>query len=326
MKMLVTGGAGFIGSNYVAELLSDSEQWQEIVVLDALTYAGNLANLSKSLENPIVKFVKGDIRDVELVNTLMSKIDVVVHFAAESHVDRSILNPNEFVSTNVLGTNTLLNAAFNANVSRFIHVSTDEVYGSINSGSWTEDSPILPNSPYSASKASSDLVALAYFKTYGLPVIVTRCSNNYGKYQFPEKLIPLAISNLIDSKHIPIYGDGKNSRDWLDVRDHCRALNLILQNGSAGNVYNIGGGKELNNLELAKLLLGEFNLDDSYIDFVEDRKGHDRRYSVSFEKARVECGYEPKFNFENSLKETIEWYRSNENWWRPLKSRINQNL
>jgi dTDP-glucose 4,6-dehydratase len=323
MKILVTGGAGFIGSNYVAELLSDSEQWQEIVVLDALTYAGNLANLSKSLENPIVKFVKGDIRDVELVNTLISKIDVVVHFAAESHVDRSILNPNEFVSTNVLGTNTLLNAALNSKVSKFIHVSTDEVYGSIDSGSWTENSPIAPNSPYSASKASSDLIALAYFKTFGLPVIVTRCSNNYGNFQFPEKLIPLAISNLIDGKKIPIYGDGKNSRDWLDVRDHCRALNLILEYGNVGNVYNIGGGKELSNLELANLLLTEFGLDESYIDFVEDRKGHDRRYSVSFEKAQTECRYEPKFQFENSLKETIDWYRSNENWWRPLKSRIN---
>jgi dTDP-glucose 4,6-dehydratase len=217
----------------------------------------------------------------------------------------------------------LLNAALNSKVSKFIHVSTDEVYGSIDSGSWTENSPIAPNSPYSASKASSDLIALAYFKTFGLPVIVTRCSNNYGNFQFPEKLIPLAISNLIDGKKIPIYGDGKNSRDWLNVRDHCRALNLILEYGNVGNVYNIGGGKELSNLELANLLLTEFGLDESYIDFVEDRKGHDRRYSVSFEKAQTECRYEPKFQFENSLKETIDWYRSNENWWRPLKSRIN---
>lgn len=322
MKILVTGGAGFIGSNFVNGLLSEYAPWNEIIVLDALTYAGNLANLETAMENPRVRFVKGDIRDIGLVDKLMAGVDTVVHFAAESHVDRSILDPNEFISTNVLGTNTLLNSALHANISKFIHVSTDEVYGSIDSGSWTEDSPIAPNSPYSASKAGSDLIALSYFRTYGLPVIVTRCSNNYGRYQFPEKLIPLAISNLIDVKSIPIYGDGLNSRDWLDVRDHCRAINLIIENGSIGNVYNIGGGRELSNIEMARLLLNQFHLDESYINFVEDRKGHDRRYSVSFDKVKKECGYQPKYVFEDSLKETIDWYRANEAWWRPLKSQF----
>lgn len=319
MKILVTGGAGFIGANFVNTLLSDTAPWKEIIVLDALTYAGNLANLKTALENPKVRFVKGDIRDTAIVDNLMSKVDTVVHFAAESHVDRSISNPNEFISTNVLGTNILLNAALHSDISRFVHVSTDEVYGSIDSGSWTEDSPISPNSPYSASKAGSDLVALSYFRTYGLPVIVTRCSNNYGKYQFPEKLIPLAISNLIDAKPIPIYGDGLNSRDWLDVRDHCQAINLIIEKGLVGQVYNIGGGRELSNIEMAGLLLSEFGFNDSYIKFVEDRKGHDRRYSVSFDKVTRDCGYQPKHRFEDSLKETIDWYRANESWWRPLK-------
>lgn len=321
MKILVTGGAGFIGANFVNSLLSVTAPWQEIIVLDALTYAGNLANLKTALENPRVRFVKGDIRDAAIVSTLMSEVDTVVHFAAESHVDRSISNPNEFISTNVLGTNILLNAALRSDVSKFIHVSTDEVYGSIDSGSWTEDSPISPNSPYSASKAGSDLVALSYFRTYGLPVIVTRCSNNYGKYQFPEKLIPLAISNLIDAKPIPIYGDGLNSRDWLDVRDHCGAISLILEGGKTGEVYNIGGGRELSNIEMARLLLDEFGLDDSFIEYVEDRKGHDRRYSVSYKKLESECGYQPKYLFEESLRETIEWYRTNEAWWRPLRSK-----
>lgn len=320
MKILVTGGAGFIGSNFVNELLAKSETWQEIIILDALTYAGNLANLKPALADTRVRFIQGDIRDVALVNSLMSSIHTVVHFAAESHVDRSILNPNEFISTNVLGTNTLLNAALINKVSKFIHVSTDEVYGSIEVGSWTECSPIAPNSPYSASKASSDLVALSYFKTFGLPVIVTRCSNNYGKYQFPEKLIPLAISNLIDNIPIPIYGDGLNSRDWLDVRDHCRAINLVIKNGIVGQVYNIGGGRELSNIEMVKLLLNEFDLDDTYISFVDDRKGHDRRYSVNYEKIKEECGFKTEHNFEESLKETVDWYRSNEAWWRPLKS------
>lgn len=321
MKILITGGAGFIGSNYVNNLLKRPNEWEEIIVLDALTYAGNLSNLELALGNPKVRFIKGDIREAELVGSVMSQIDSVVHFAAESHVDRSILDPNEFISTNVLGTNTLLNAALRSKISKFIHVSTDEVYGSIESGSWDEQWPLSPNSPYSASKASSDLVALSYHRTYGLPVVVTRCSNNYGKYQFPEKLIPLAISNLIDGKAIPIYGDGLNSRDWLDVRDHCQAINLVIDNGKAGEVYNIGGGRELSNIEMAKLLVEEFGLDETFIEYVEDRQGHDRRYSVSFQKLESACGYQPKHVFEESLKETVEWYRSNEAWWRPLKPR-----
>ena len=321
MKILVTGGAGFIGSNFVDNLLKTESAWDEIIVLDLLTYAGNLSNLEVALGNPKVRFIKGDIRDAELVGNVMSQIDTVVHFAAESHVDRSISNPNEFISTNVLGTNTLLNAALHSEIARFIHVSTDEVYGSIDFGSWDEQWPLSPNSPYSASKASSDLVALSYHRTYSLPVVVTRCSNNYGKYQFPEKLIPLAITNLIDDKPVPIYGDGLNSRDWLDVRDHCEALNSVIENGKAGEIYNIGGGKELSNNEIVKLLINEFGLDDSYIEFVDDRKGHDRRYSVSCSKLVSDCGYQPKYVFEESLKETVEWYRANQAWWRPLKSK-----
>jgi dTDP-glucose 4,6-dehydratase len=319
MRILVTGGAGFIGSNYVNSLLAVPNRWEEIIVLDALTYAGNLSNLEVVLDNPKVRFIKGDIRDAELVGSVMANIDIVVHFAAESHVDRSISNPNEFISTNVLGTNNLLNAALHSKILKFIHVSTDEVYGSIEVGSWDEQWPLSPNSPYSASKASSDLVALSYFSTYGLPVIVTRCSNNYGKYQFPEKLIPLAISNLIDGRTIPIYGDGLNSRDWLDVRDHCGAINLLVEGGKDGEIYNIGGGRELSNIELVKFLLDEFGVDETFIEFVEDRKGHDRRYSVSFEKLANACGYRPKHVFEESLKETVEWYRVNQAWWRPLK-------
>jgi dTDP-glucose 4,6-dehydratase len=319
MRILVTGGAGFIGSNYVSSLLAVPNRWEEIIVLDALTYAGNLSTLEAVLDNPKVRFIKGDIRDAELVASVMADIDIVVHFAAESHVDRSISNPNEFISTNVLGTNNLLNAALRSKILKFIHVSTDEVYGSIEVGSWDEQWPLSPNSPYSASKASSDLVALSYFSTYGLPVIVTRCSNNYGRYQFPEKLIPLAISNLIDGRTIPIYGDGLNSRDWLDVRDHCGAINLLIDGGKDGEIYNIGGGRELSNIELVKFLLDEFGVDETLIEFVEDRKGHDRRYSVSFEKLANACGYRPKHVFEESLKETVEWYRVNQAWWRPLK-------
>ncbi len=316
---MVTGGAGFIGSNFVNNLIKTENTWDEIIVLDLLTYAGNLSNLEVALENPKVRFIKGDIRDAGLVGNVMTQIDTVVHFAAESHVDRSISNPNDFISTNVLGTNTLLNAALHSKISRFIHVSTDEVYGSIDNGSWDEQWPLSPNSPYSASKASSDLVALSYHRTYGLPVVVTRCSNNYGKYQFPEKLIPLAITNLIDGKPVPIYGDGLNSRDWLDVRDHCEAITLVIEKGKVGDVYNIGGGKEFSNIEIAKMLIYEFGQDDSFIEYVEDRKGHDRRYSVSCDKLAIECGYQPRYVFEESLKETIEWYWANEAWWRPLK-------
>ena len=320
MNLLVTGGAGFIGSNYI-EQIAKSTRWDRIFILDALTYAGNTSHLTDSLSDSRLQFIHGDIRNPKLVDKIMKQVDIVVHFAAESHVDRSILNPNEFVSTNVLGTNCLLDSAMHNEISKFVHISTDEIYGSINEGSWTEASPLEPNSPYSASKASSDLIALSYFKTYGFPVVVTRCSNNYGKYQFPEKLIPLAITNLIEGKSIPIYGDGLNSRDWLDVRDHCRAINLVEEKGVPGEVYNIGGGRELSNIELANQLLENFQLDGSFINFVADRKGHDRRYSVSFEKIQTQCGYLPIYNFEDSLLETINWYKENPQWWKPLKER-----
>ena len=320
MNILVTGGAGFIGSNYVNQLVRDQVEWGEITILDSLTYAGNLNNLNPAIDDKRVKFVKGDIRDANLVEELMRGVSTVVHFAAESHVDRSISNPSEFVSTNVLGTQTLLYSALRNGIKKFLHVSTDEVYGSIETGSWTEFSPLAPNSPYSASKGSSDLLALSYYKTYGLPVFVSRCSNNFGHSQFPEKLIPLAVTNLIDDIAIPIYGDGSNSRDWLHVSDHCRALNKILDFGVPGEIYNIGGGTEMSNLELAKLLIKLFEKDDSYINFVEDRKGHDFRYSVNFDKLSLASGYAPSMNYEETIEETIDWYRSNQTWWRPLKN------
>lgn len=319
MKILVTGGAGFIGSNYVNNLVSQESNWNEIVILDSLTYAGNLANLTQALTDKRVKFVKGDIRDSQLVNEVMKKVNTVVHFAAESHVDRSIENPENFVSTNVLGTFVLLQAAYKLKIEKFLHVSTDEVYGSISNGSWTEKSLIAPNSPYSASKASSDLLALSYWKTHGLPIFISRCSNNYGPYQFPEKFIPLSITNLIDGNGIPIYGDGLNSRDWLHVLDHCDALNCIIEKGAPGEIYNIGGGTELNNFDLAKLLVSALGKSDSSINFVPDRKGHDFRYSVNYEKIAINCGYKPSRIFEESINDTIEWYRKNESWWRPLK-------
>jgi dTDP-glucose 4,6-dehydratase len=275
MKLLVTGAAGFIGSNYVNDLVLRDSQWSEIVLLDVLSYAGNLNNLELSLSDKRVKFIKSDIRNTELVNEIMAKVDGVVHFAAESHVDRSIDHPEDFISTNVLGTFTLLKSAYEHEVDFFLNVSTDEVYGSIESGSWSELSPLAPNSPYSASKASADLIALAYWKTFGFPVFISRCSNNFGAFQFPEKFIPLAITNLIDGIPIPIYGNGLNSRDWLHVSDHCNALNTIIRNGKPGEIYNIGGGTELSNLDLAKLLIKVSGRDESYIQFVEDRKGHD---------------------------------------------------
>jgi dTDP-glucose 4,6-dehydratase len=319
MKILVTGGAGFIGSNYVNNLVSQESNWNEIVILDSLTYAGNLANLTQALTDKRVKFIKGDIRNSQLVNEVMKKVNTVVHFAAESHVDRSIENPENFVSTNVLGTFVLLQAAYELKIEKFLHVSTDEVYGSISNGSWTEKSLIAPNSPYSASKASSDLLVLSYWKTYGLPIFISRCSNNYGPFQFPEKFIPLSITNLIDGNGIPIYGDGLNSRDWLHVLDHCDALNCIIEKGAPGEIYNIGGGTELNNLDLAKLLVSLLGKSDSSINFVPDRKGHDFRYSVNYEKIAINCGYKPSRIFQDSINDTIEWYRKNESWWRPLK-------
>jgi len=319
MKILITGGAGFIGSNYVKGLISNNSIWSQIVILDSLTYAGTLANLDFALNNERIKLIKGDIRDENLLSGLMSDVHTVIHFAAESHVDRSILDPNNFVSTNVLGTANLLKFALKFNVRKFLHISTDEVYGSIKQGSWTEKSPLQPNSPYSSSKASSDLLAISYWKTFGLPVLVSRCSNNFGTNQNIEKLIPLAITNLLDDQPVPIYGNGLNIRDWLHVSDHCRAINSLLENGKPGEIYNIGGGTEKTNLEMVQLIIAALNKNKDSIEFVNDRKGHDFRYSVNFNKIQKDCGYTPIKNFENAIVETVNWYQNNEKWWRPQK-------
>jgi dTDP-glucose 4,6-dehydratase len=324
MRVLVTGGAGFIGSHYVRKALGGAYATlgdAEIVVLDKLTYAGSEANLESVRDNPRLRFVRGDICDRALVAELMSGTDLVVHFAAESHVDRSILGSADFVMTNVVGTQTLLQGAVDAGVGKFVHVSTDEVYGSIDSGSWPETHPLEPNSPYSASKASSDLMARAFYRTHGLPVCITRCSNNYGPYQFPEKVIPLFVTNLIDGKKVPLYGDGMNVRDWLHVDDHCWGIQLVADKGRAGEVYNIGGGTELTNLELTRRLLEACGVDDSMVERVPDRKAHDRRYSVDITKISTELGYQPLMSFDEGLASTVEWYRDNRAWWEPLKDR-----
>jgi dTDP-glucose 4,6-dehydratase len=323
MRILVTGGAGFIGSNFVRRALAGSYPVlaeAEVIVLDLLTYAGTLTNLSEVLDSPRLRFVEGDIRDTTLVESLMAGTDAVVHFAAESHVDRSITGAADFISTNVTGTHVLLQAALDAGVGRFVHVSTDEVYGSIEHGSWPETHPLEPNSPYSASKASSDLLARAYHRTHGLPVCITRCSNNYGPHQFPEKVIPLFITNLLDGGTVPLYGDGLNVRDWLHVDDHCRGIALVLERGRPGEVYNIGGGTELTNRELTHRLLDAVGADDSRIRPVADRKGHDRRYSVDWSKIASELGYAPQVPFETGLAETVRWYAENRSWWEPLKA------
>ncbi len=322
MRVLVTGGAGFIGSHYVRELVSGSYPafaGADVVVLDKLTYAGSETNLA-----PVAggfEFVRGDICDPAVVAEQMRGVDVVVHFAAESHVDRSITGSADFVLTNVLGTQTLLQGALNAGVGRFVHVSTDEVYGSIESGSWDESHALEPNSPYSASKASSDLLARAFHRTHGLPVSITRCSNNYGPYQFPEKVIPLFVTNLVDGRKVPLYGDGLNVRDWLHVDDHCRGIQLVAEAGRPGEIYNIGGGTELTNRELTEKLLAATGRDWSFVEPVEDRKGHDRRYSVDISKISAELGYKPQVDFATGLADTVEWYRSNRAWWEPLKER-----
>jgi dTDP-glucose 4,6-dehydratase len=323
MRLLVTGGAGFIGSHYVRSVLGDA--WggprpDGVVVLDKLTYAGNLANLAPVAEDPRLVFVEGDILDAPLVDRLVADADAVVHFAAESHVDRSIAGAGDFVMTNVVGTQTLLDAALRHGVDRFVHVSTDEVYGSIATGSWTEQEPLAPNSPYSASKASSDLLARAYFRTHGLPVCITRCSNNYGPYQFPEKVIPLFVTNLLDGRSVPLYGEGANVRDWLHVDDHCRGIHLVLAGGTAGEVYNIGGGTELTNRELTALLLEATGSGWDQVQRVTDRLGHDQRYCVDITKITSELGYTPQVDFERGLAETIEWYRTHRDWWEPLRA------
>ena len=324
MRVLVTGGAGFIGSNFVRMAIEGRLPGLEdaqLTVLDALTYSGTLTNL-KSVENsPRFSFIHGDIRDPAMVKKAMEGHHSVVHFAAESHVDRSVNNSRIFVETNVLGTQTLLDQALAQELEKFVHVSTDEVYGSIDSGSWHEDEPLLPNSPYSASKAASDLLVRSYHITHGLNTSITRCSNNYGTHHFPEKVIPLFVTNLLDGDKVPLYGDGNNIRDWLHVDDHCRGIALVLSAGRTGEIYNIGGGTELSNLELTNLLLTSTGRDESYVERVADRKGHDRRYSVSINKIRSELGYSPQVPFDQGLADVVQWYRDNRWWWEPLKER-----
>jgi dTDP-glucose 4,6-dehydratase len=318
MRIVVTGGAGFIGSHYVRSLLDGAYPafaGAEVVVLDLLTYAGTLTNLT----GYDVQFVHGDIRDADAVATVMAGADVVVHFAAESHVDRSIAGAADFVSTNVVGTQVLLQGALEAGVDRFVHVSTDEVYGSIDEGSWPETHPLLPNSPYSASKAGSDLLARSYHRTHGLPVCITRCSNNYGPHQFPEKVIPLFVTNLLDGRNVPLYGDGLNVRDWLHVDDHCRGIQLVAEKGRDGEIYNIGGGTELTNRDLTYRLLDAVGAGPERIDRVADRLGHDRRYSVDWSKIADELGYAPRVGFDDGLAATVAWYSERRDWWQPLK-------
>jgi dTDP-glucose 4,6-dehydratase len=319
MKLIVTGGAGFIGSNYV-KLLTDGtlDGVSKITVLDKLTYAGTLTNL-KNVSSEDFDFIQGDICDEALVNELVSTHDAVINFAAESHVDRSISQSRDFIVTNVLGTHTLLEAVrMNKNVT-FLQVSTDEVYGSINSGASKEEDLLLPNSPYAASKASADLLVRSYFNTHDLDVRITRCSNNYGPNQFPEKLIPLFITNLIDGKGVPVYGKGLNIRDWLHVDDHCRGIHLALTKGAAGNIYNIGGGTEITNIDLTRKLIQLLGKNESSIDFVPDRLGHDFRYSIDHAKITNELGYRPLVQFESGLLKTVKWYQENKAWWEPLK-------
>ena len=321
MRLLVTGGAGFIGSNFVRRVIDGTlPGFSSVAVLDKLTYAGTLANL-KNLKSSDYEFIQGDICDTDLLQGLLRGFDAVINFAAESHVDRSIAGSKDFIVTNVLGVQTLLDSVRNSSVQTFIQISTDEVYGSINKGSWPETDPLLPNSPYAASKASADLLVRSYQKTHSMDIRITRCSNNYGPNQFPEKVIPLFVTNLIEGKKIPVYGTGINIRDWLHVDDHCSGIYRALMRGKPGEIYNIGGGLELTNLELAKQILSATNKTESEIEYVQDRKGHDLRYSVDWSKAQKEIGYSPQVNFAEGLLETINWYEENESWWRPLKNK-----
>ena len=319
-NILVTGGAGFIGSNFVRYMVEKYSDYH-IINLDALTYCGNLENLKDIEDKDNYTFVKGDIRDKAIVNELVEKSDYVINFAAESHVDRSIADPEIFIKSNVLGTQVLLNAAKEHGVEKYIQISTDEVYGTLGkTGYFTEDTPLQPNSPYSASKAGGDLIARAYHETFGLPVNITRCSNNYGPYQFPEKLIPLMISNALEDKKLPVYGDGKNVRDWLHVHDHCSAIDLVLHDAKPGEVYNIGGNNEKQNIEIVKLILGELGKDESLIEFVTDRLGHDRRYAIDSTKIQEELSWKPEYTFEVGIRKTIQWYLDNQDWMSQVKS------
>ncbi len=316
-KILVTGGAGFIGSNFVRHMLRTHPDY-DIIVLDAMTYAGNLENLAEAADNPNFYFFRGDIRDEALVNNIIPNVDAVVNFAAETFVDRSIHEPGDFVTTDVVGTFRLLEAARRHGVERFLHISTDEVYGSVEEGSSVETDPIEPRSPYSASKASGDLVVRSYYVTYDLPILITRASNNYGPYQHPEKLVPFFITNAIDNRQLPVYGDGQQVRDWLYVEDHCTAIDTVLHKGQVGEVYNVGGGYERTNMQVTQAILDALGKDDSLIKHVKDRPGHDRRYSLSTEKLRA-LGWEPKVSFEDGLPLTVKWYVENEGWWRRVR-------
>ncbi|WP_411343911.1 dTDP-glucose 4,6-dehydratase [Paenibacillus sp. WLX1005] len=321
MKLLVTGGAGFIGSNFVLYMLREHPEYQ-IINVDALTYAGNLENLKDIEGNPNHTFVKADIGDAAKMDELVSQgVDIIVNFAAESHVDRSILEPDVFVKTNVLGTQVLLDVAKKHNITKFVQVSTDEVYGTLGeTGLFTEETPLTPNSPYSASKAGGDLLVRAYHETFGLPVNITRCSNNYGPFQFPEKLIPLIISRALADEALPVYGDGLNIRDWLYVEDHCSAIDLVIHEGKNGEVYNIGGNNERTNIHIVKTILEQLDKPESLIKYVQDRPGHDRRYGIDPTKTMTELGWKPKHNFESGIQATIQWYLDHKEWWTRIAS------
>ena len=320
-NILVTGGAGFIGSNFIKYMLSKYENYR-IINLDALTYAGNLENLKEVEKNPKYAFIKGSITDRALVERIVAdEVTHIINFAAESHVDRSIENPGIFIETNIMGTQVLLDAAKKYKVEKYMQVSTDEVYGSLgDTGLFTEVTPLAPNSPYSASKTGADLLVRAYHETFGLPVNITRCSNNYGPYQFPEKLIPLMIANAYENKELPVYGDGKNVRDWLHVEDHCSAIDLVLHNGKSGEVYNIGGNNEKQNIEIVKLVLSYLGKPESLIKYVKDRPGHDRRYAIDSTKIQNELGWKPKYTFEKGMEDTVKWYLNNKEWWDKVRS------
>lgn len=321
MKILVTGGAGFIGTNFIYYMLKKYPDYK-IVNLDKLTYAGNLKNLEHAEENKNYSFIKGDICDEETVKNAMTNCDAVVHFAAESHVDRSIMDPDTFVRTNILGTNILLRTAKELGIKRFHYISTDEVFGSLGPSDkpFDENTPYDPRSPYSASKAAADHLVKSYFHTFELPVTISNCSNNYGAYQFPEKLIPLFATNLIEGKKVPLYGDGLNIRDWIHVDDHSNAVDTILHNGKIGETYCVGGDSEKTNLEITNLVLQYFERGEEMIERVPDRRGHDRRYAIDFSKIKNELGWEPKIKFEDGIKQTLQWYKDNESWWREIKS------
>jgi dTDP-glucose 4,6-dehydratase len=322
LKLLVTGGAGFIGSNFVRMSLSNSlsDRIESITVIDALTYAGNLENLSSVIGNEKFNFVHGDIRDKSLVDKLVKDSEVVVNFAAESHVDRSISSASTFVETNVFGVLNLLEAASKYKIERFVQISTDEVYGSIENGTWDEDCPLLPNSPYAASKASADLLCRAFYQTHGVPIIITRCSNNYGPFQYPEKLIPLFVTNLIEGRKVPLYGNGENVREWIHVDDHCEGIWSVIDRGTPGEIYNLSTEVETKNIEITNEIFRILEINDDLIDWVPDRLGHDKRYALDCGKAKTRLAFTPKISFQEGLGLTINWYRLNETWWRPLKS------